>query len=565
LQFLASAVHALWNRKGASAPLIGPGDVDLADAATRSSFFTQVGERDQYTSVVSSDIVSDNAGAKQVDRQLGADNAAIAQLAVGSRAATAVMLYSFGARQGEDRGVLQMDLISALLAPGLDRNVIVTALNDLREEALYLHFTGRRYRFEPTPNLAKLVRDEASKYDGPEILDKLRGELEATLRGTRGVSVWPAGPDAIDDGRPLFTVAYLHPDWSERAQPQTRFVEDAAGGPRRYRNGLALALPDTAQFDQARHNMRQHLAAAMLIAMQGRYGFSTEQLEELNDKAATTLRNARAAIARSYGTVSIPVRDRSAGTPFTMTPLDLRTMVTAGRPLHERVVSALESHVFSKLTAAKLVSLAGLGPERNIVSCADLVDWFYSYFEFTKLWDRKAIAGAICDAVAGSEAGYAIGLVRHGDATSLRAGSLVRLGEHLPTDEIDLSDDSALIWFDYAHELRAGKDDTGDTGPTDQGDRTPDGEEQPEPGGDTGETPKPPPADVIRVANLSARVDRDGIFDLQRALSWLREKAATVSVEIRIHVEGDLPRTEFRNGVMEPIEEKGHDVTVSTS
>ena len=61
------------------------------------------------------------------------------------------MLYSFGARQGEDRGVLQADLITALLAPGLDRNVIVTALNDLREEALYMHFTGRRYRVRAHP------------------------------------------------------------------------------------------------------------------------------------------------------------------------------------------------------------------------------------------------------------------------------------------------------------------------------------------------------------------------------------------------------------------------------
>lgn len=59
------------------------------------------------------------------------------------------MLYSFGAREGEDRGVLETDLVAAVLAPGLDRNVIVAALHDLREEELYLHYTGRRYRFEP--------------------------------------------------------------------------------------------------------------------------------------------------------------------------------------------------------------------------------------------------------------------------------------------------------------------------------------------------------------------------------------------------------------------------------
>lgn len=105
--------------------------------------------------------------------------------------------------------------------------MIVTALTDLREEAIYLHFTGSRYRFEPKPNLTKLIRDEASKYDPADVLDKVRTALEATL-DRRGVSLWPAGPEAFDDGRPQFTIAYLHPDWSETHQPRAKFVEEAA-------------------------------------------------------------------------------------------------------------------------------------------------------------------------------------------------------------------------------------------------------------------------------------------------------------------------------------------------
>ena len=109
LQFLACTVHALW-KKSADGPLIGPGEVDLADEATRGAFFSQVGERERYTSVLSSDITAGGSGAITVDRRLGADSPALAQLAIGSRAATAIMLYSFGAREGEDRGVLEADL-----------------------------------------------------------------------------------------------------------------------------------------------------------------------------------------------------------------------------------------------------------------------------------------------------------------------------------------------------------------------------------------------------------------------------------------------------------------------
>jgi hypothetical protein len=60
-------------------------------------------------------------------------------------------------------------------------------------------------------------------------------------------------------------------------------------------------------------------------------------------------------------------------------------------------------------------------------------------------------------------------------------------------------------------------------------------------------------------------VNRDGLFDLQRALAWLRDKPITVTVDVRIGVEGELPRTEFRNAVIEPIEERGEDVTIHTS
>lgn len=155
-------------RQGSVTPLIGPGDVDLDDEATRGAFFTQVGERERYTSVVSGDITAQGSGAAIVDRRLGAESPMIHQLKVGTRVATAVMLYSFGAREGEDRGALESQLVNSVLTPGLDRNVVLAALHDLCEEEIYLHrTTGRRYRFEPRVNLAKVVRDEATNLAAP--------------------------------------------------------------------------------------------------------------------------------------------------------------------------------------------------------------------------------------------------------------------------------------------------------------------------------------------------------------------------------------------------------------
>jgi hypothetical protein len=566
LQFLACNVHALW-KNGANSSLIGPGEVDLADEATRGAFFGQVGERERYTAVLSSDITSAGSGAAAVDRRLGADSPAIAQLAVGTRVATAIMLYSFGAREGEDRGVLETDLVAAVLTPGLDRNVVVAALHDLREEELYLHYTGRRYRFEPTPNLTKLVRDEANKFTPAEVLDTIREQLEDQLKGTRGVVVWPDTTGGIDDGKPVFSIAYLHPDWTPERTALESFVEQARSGPRRYRNGVALVVPDAGQFDQARQGTRSWLAAQSLLRQKVRYGFSTEQSEELKEKADASRRAASTAVSRGYASVVLPVKDRSGQATYVLESVDLRSLLAAGRSLHERVEDALSQRVFGSVTVDKLIALAGLGPDKPAVTLGDLLDWFYSYFDFTKIWSRRVIAEAISNAIAAARAGYVVGLVRRDGTLQVREPKLIRIGELLPGDEIDLSTDAALLEADYAQHLldatagptvRAGGETIPPTTIPISGEP---GVEQASSGipmTSTPISPPPKPTDSVTRVRLKATVSKTGFFDLSRALSWLRDHAADVQLEITIRAEASkagFDRVQLRNGVIEPLEE----------
>jgi len=104
-------------------------------------------------------------------------------------------------------------------------------------------------------------------------------------------------------------------------------------------------------------------------------------------------------VGRAYEAVVLPVRSRRGETPYVMERIDLRSLLTAGRALHERVEDALSSRVFRNVTVDKLISLAGVGAERPVVSCADLVDAFFSYYEFTKIWERRVIAEAVSRAV----------------------------------------------------------------------------------------------------------------------------------------------------------------------
>lgn len=560
LQFLASVTHALWHSGDGSA-LIGPSEVDLADGPTRSAFFSQVGERERYQSVVEGDIVSDGSGAAVVNRRIGTDSPALEQLSVGTRMSTAIMLYSFGIPEGEERGVLEGDLIAATLVPGLDRNVIIAALHDLREEELYLHYTGRRYRFEPTANLTKLVRDEALKFQATEVLDKVRKAFEEKLSDARHVCIWPAGPAQVPDEVAAFTLAFLHPDWNESSAPLASFVSEARGGKRAYANALALVLPDSAQFDLARAAARTGLATSSLLDNKAKYGLSKEQQEELEAKKRDAARNLAAALDAAYSRVVVPVRAASGDSPWEPEEIDLRSLLTAGRSLHERVMEALAHRVFRTVTVDKLLALTGLGSDRRFMLASDLVAAFFSYFEFTKVTSAAVVADVISRAVGDRRLAYVPGARVADGVLEVANPSAIRVGVLLSTSDMDLSESTAVATIEEAERLIPPAPEANEPEPA----LVPRQEES---------TPDQPPlsnpttsisgsADAIHSAALRLRLGATGVYPLNQALVWLRENGQEIDVEVTVRAvptPDGFDRTKFRNNVLEPLEEAGVEV-----
>lgn len=564
LQFLASVTHALWHNSDGSA-LIGPGEVDLSDDATRGAFFSQVGERERYTAVLEGDIISEGSGSATVNRRIGTDSPALAQLKVGTRMATAMMLYSFGTPEGEERGVLEGDLVAATLVPGLDRNVIVAALHDLRDEELYLHYTGRRYRFEPTANLTKLVRDEALKFRAEEVLTIVRKAFEERLSGARHVCIWPQAPAQVPDEVAAFTLAYLHPDWSEATTSVADFVTQAKGGKRAFANAVGFVLPDGSQFDRARASARVALAASFLLDQKTKYDLKPEQVAELKDKESGARRDLTAALDAAYARVVVPIRSTAGPAPWQIDDIDLRSLLTAGRSLHERVMAALANRVFNTLTVDKLVSLAGLGPERPHVRADELVRAFFSYFEFTKVTSAGVIADAISRAVADRRIAYVPGARIADGAVEVADPAAIKFGVLPPTAELDLSDTTVLVTPHEAarltpapatqvpHETPGRVHGGPPTVPDSVG----------FPAGTAGASVTPSPTDSIHSAALRLRLDGRGLFPLHQALTWLRENGQDLDIEVTVRAtpkpEG-FDRVRFRNGVLEPLEEGQVDV-----
>lgn len=570
LQFLATVVHALWNPvgDGDAQALIGPGDVRLSDESVRASFFEQVGEATQYAAVVEADFLSANAGSQAVDERIGRESPALRRLRVGSRVATTIALLSFGAREGEERGALERDVVDASLVPGLDGNLVRAALTDLRREALlYLHHSGSRYRFETTPNLNKLITDEESKITPDEVMDHVRQAVERAIgSGGRSVAVWPREPGQIADLVPEFVLAYMPPDIDTSVGALDKYVLEAGGRPRAHRNGIGLVMPAPVAADGARAAARAVLAVESLLSRSSRHQFSAEQKAELKERASDGARTLGTHASQLYDTVILPT-DVSADGAVTFETIDLSTVLSAGRTLGERIHDALTHHVFDSVTPARLVKLSRLG-ERRVVPCAELAGGFFRYFAFAKLWNVAAVRVAIAKGVERGEFGFGVGVRIDGDRVRAEDPSLVRVDEAIPEDEVDLGEAAALLTVELARDLTApldadGHDEVPGTSAAASRDESP-----------ASATTAPSPArsdspgpddEVSREIVLSLTTTGATLHDLQRALTGLRSLVGDLTIEVTARGSAEtldgIDRTRFQNAVRQHLEEAGIDFT----
>jgi hypothetical protein len=567
LQFLATVVHALWNSDADKLPLIGPGDVIYADEKVRGAFFAQVGDREGFTGVLERDLTGANAGVREVDRRLAGESHRLQRLRVGSRVASAVMLYSFGGRTDEEKGVLENELVGSLLAPDLDRNLLTTALADLREQLLFLHHTGRRYRFDKTPNLNQLLAAETDKFSPEEVTAAVRAELEKRIGSSRSALLWPSDGSRIPDREPEFRVAYLDPGWASlEASERDRRLRDlfewrGSGIPRAYRNAVAFAFPGSEPLQFARQAARRGLAVQSLVKQAKTLNIAGEQLAELKERGEAAARELSTTLDRAYELVLLPVAREGLEGPYGFEEIDLSARLGLGRFLHDRVVEALASHVFETITAPKLAALLNLGDgeeQRRFVSGEEAVDSAFSYLQFPKLWSASALREAVAKGVTTGAIGY-VALAEDSDGAVAARADLVSVAKPISPDEVDLAAGAYLLAPSYARELGAVPEAEVVVGGPNGG----------EPGtgvasaSTVGGTPGSTAADGKRMLVEFTASKRD-LFDALRILTALSDHSEEmqVTVKVRADAKDTFERTWVRNAIREPLEEAGTEANI---
>ena len=93
--------------------------------------------------------------------------------------------------------------------------------------------------------------------------------LDARLAGHHTAIVWPAKSQDIPDEDPRFLVAYLPLEFAaegkaEQERQAKEYLTKYGDRPRRFRNGLGLAIPEKKQIEALRRAVRYLLALSLI-------------------------------------------------------------------------------------------------------------------------------------------------------------------------------------------------------------------------------------------------------------------------------------------------------------
>jgi len=585
LRFLASCMHSL-KRHGGAQSLLGPGDVPLKDVDVRVKMLKELGVQNDYDPVITADIDGPNARAKRIDERMARETPGLASVKPATRLATAILLYSFGGLRREGAGdaetlppgVTEGELLAACVGPGLDNITATAVLSELRNACLYLHYDGVRYCFKKDPNVTKLIedaeqsvsREEAQAKGRGPVWDKTKEMLDARLAGHHTAVVWPGKSQDIPDEDPRFLVAYLPLEFAgesraEQDRQAKGLLSKYGDRPRRYRNGLGLAIPDKKQIEALRRAVRYLLAIERVEAKKQQLRLTKDQLDQLKERRRTEEAAVESCFRDLYTAVWLPRVESGE--------IEVERVERGGRPLqaagiHERIMELLTSvgtpRVHGSVTPRKIAERVKLGepvPQGESpvlgVKASEVLESFFRDIAPPRLESsivlRKAIARGVTEGAFAYTSGVQPALASDGKFQVHR--DKVVIGSSLAEDEVDFDSGFIMVPMAVPDAIAVpGATPTAPGAPTPMpGTATQPGA----PGGSPLPTPVLPEAGRQNVVRLKFKATRDQVFKAFPAIANLADKSdgGKVTVDVEGSSSEGFDPSWLRNAVEEPLDE----------
>ncbi|HRS86276.1 MAG TPA: DUF499 domain-containing protein [Syntrophales bacterium] len=591
LRFIASCMHSLKKNGGAKA-LLGPGDVPVKDVDVRVKMLKELGVQNDYDPVITADIDGPNARARRIDERMARETPELASVKPATRIATAILLYSFGGlrREGSGNdetlppGVTENELLAACVGPDLDNITATAVLSELRNTCLYLHYDGVRYCFKKDPNVTKLIEeaeqtisreDSQARGQGP-VRSQIKEMLDERLAGHPTAIVWPAKSQDIPDEDPRFLVAYLPLEFaaegkSEQERQAKEYLTKYGDRPRRFRNGLGLAIPEKKQIEALRRAVRYLLAIDRVEAKKQQHRLTKDQLDQLRERKRTEQAAAESCFRELYTAVWLPrVQDGE---------LEIEKVERGGRPLqatgvHERIMELLTSvgtpRIHGSVTPRKIAERVRLGesvsegePPIMGIKASDVLESFFRDIAPPRLESASVLRKGIARGVAEGVFGY-VGAVHEppvlgpGGKYQVNRDKVI-IGRSIADDEIDF-DPGFLIMPQAIPEAPAAQ--PAGAFPIDSG-AVPQRSVQEGPAGIDVETGTGPVTTGTDVSGRRKRIvmtfeaTREQVYKAFTAIANLADKSD--GAKVRIRVEGSsavgFDPSWLRNAVDEPLDE----------
>jgi hypothetical protein len=587
LRFLASCLHAIKARGGAGL-LLGPGNLPLQDADVRLQMLKELGVQNEYDAVIAADIAGPNARAARIDQRLAEETPALSEVRPATRLATAILAYSFGGLRRESgaqdeplpAGIGENELLAACVAPDFEHQTARAVLADLRNSCLYLHYDGIRYCFKKEPNVTKLIEDAADEISREEthsaqgpVREKIRQLLDQKLAG-RPAEVWPAKSQDIPDEDPRFLVAYLPLEFAQLAPAEQssrakELLEKYGDRPRKYRNGIGVAIPDKQQLEPLRRAVRYQLAVGRVEEKRQQHRLTKDQLDQLRERGRTETAATESSLRDLYSAVWLPRAEAGE--------IDIERIEKGGKPLvatgvHERVMELLTTQgvprLFATVKANKIVEKLRLGeavsanePPRMGARMSEVRDAFYSFMEPPRLESANALKSAVAEGIENGTLVYTFGPVpeQQQDGTYKVSPERVVKSRIVSPDEIDF--DTGFIMLPSAVPAPAPAPDQ--PGP-EQG-YTPTGEQTPDTSvAETKTVTSSAPAAPTNVQR-SFRATRSQVFKAFPAIANLADKSddGKITIVVKGASSTGYDPGWLRNAFDEPLEEADVEVTDS--
>src|SRR5712692_491806 len=478
LRFLAACLRAT-KREEKSRAVLGPGDVPIYDAEVRLAFFKEVGQQADFQAVLEHDLIGANARARRIDDRRTKESPSETGKRAAFRLATAILMYSFGGlrRDGANGtqflppGITEADLLSVCVGPDLDSTTALACLKELKEQCLYLHFDGARYCFKKDPNVTLLIEQESDAVgrDEHQVEERIKEMLEERITGRNAV-IWKAKSGDIPDKDPSFLVAYMPLNFGTDARTgreaaAKEILENYGSSPRKYRNGLGLAVPAAEQIEILRRSVRYLLAIEHVQEKSKMHNITDEQKSQLRERQRTEGAAAESALLKLYAEVWLP--------KVTTDGIVIDVAAVGGRPLqttlnekkqarvHDRMMELLvdlQRRVFATVNPSKIIELFKLGEGTPLtlgIKISDVVDGFYSFLGFPRLLNSTVVKKGIARGIQEGFFGYYSGStpVLGNDGKYQVPVSRVRFNTMVGEDEIDM--DSGFLMMPQAVPLAA--------------------------------------------------------------------------------------------------------------